>query len=868
MCKKRLKWVFAVVLMVGSVVSATASDVSERKMVWAHYVPWLTPDNASQMSGRFYDFPQCEVGEDPYRAEVLRALDQGIDGFFNDMVAHAGGETSFWDLRPYLKAAEGTPFQFCICLDATVPVTQQVQEIVKMLSTYGDHPNYPKWKDRYLVGTYTYFGWSAEDWRAIRKGCADAGYPIWVVANIESGYKVYTDERLQPYAGLFECAYFFSNNGVAWVDNKSLEQELREAANFCRSHNARFMPCLWPGYYGGWLNGRCSFYQPFLGFDSLLRRYGCARTLDAQWLHVTTWNDHDETTMQTRRLTTANPAMVRAMSREFKGLPSSGESEMQFAYLRETVVGSLLRFEGVRLPSSEKGGVKVRGRILDVDGKPVADLKSRTFAEDWQRHEWIVSTTGLAKSPVLVPEFTLERNGRGRTVRLTASFLVTTCLKNPETVKVSERDRRAIESDFELSWKDGVLRGICKVSGEADLKRAVLYRDERPVTCFTKEKKTILPVFFNGQGRIRLSVANGVIAQAVKSFETKDSRNFKWDAQSILSEMTQGWMRMTARIEAEPQTELEFFVMRERKVLKPMDLVGQDVHRVGQGSICLVPDGTLYDLPSLGLRSGTLNLSVWSAKPDPTSAFWVEFEFADGTFAESRVRYPFALSTAPVALDVIETEVTLEHTSGAAGLPDARPFLTADADLPVRGSRSLTARVSPFCIREEYFDCADETSDDLSLPQRRWPMGPFRLACTFTLLAPDGAEHPILFKDGGNEGPELKLLADGRLAASYCGGGGRGFAEFSYTVNTKQPLQKGKQVVVTLVRNKDRFALYLDGTLQQQVKVPPLRVFGNLSPKVGKGMTGKDPKFGKLKDLAFSGNPSKLLRNELHPGTK
>ena len=71
--------------------SLLAADVSERKMVWAHYVPWLTPDNASQMGGRFYDFPQCEVGKDPFRAEVLRALDQGIDGFFNDMAPPRSG---------------------------------------------------------------------------------------------------------------------------------------------------------------------------------------------------------------------------------------------------------------------------------------------------------------------------------------------------------------------------------------------------------------------------------------------------------------------------------------------------------------------------------------------------------------------------------------------------------------------------------------------------------------------------------------------------------------------------------------------------------------------------------------------------------
>ena len=88
-----------------------AADVSERKMVWAHYVPWFTPDNVSQMPDRYYDFPQHDAGADPFREEVRRAIALGVDGFFNDMVAHAGGTTAFWDLRPFLKAAEGTDFQ-------------------------------------------------------------------------------------------------------------------------------------------------------------------------------------------------------------------------------------------------------------------------------------------------------------------------------------------------------------------------------------------------------------------------------------------------------------------------------------------------------------------------------------------------------------------------------------------------------------------------------------------------------------------------------------------------------------------------------------------------------------------------------------
>ena len=51
-----------------------AADVSGRKMVWAHYVPWYTPDNASQIAHRFHSYPQTEVGGNPFRAEIERAM--------------------------------------------------------------------------------------------------------------------------------------------------------------------------------------------------------------------------------------------------------------------------------------------------------------------------------------------------------------------------------------------------------------------------------------------------------------------------------------------------------------------------------------------------------------------------------------------------------------------------------------------------------------------------------------------------------------------------------------------------------------------------------------------------------------------------
>ena len=849
---KKLGWIVAGALCAAAL-NGSAADVSGRKMVWAHYVPWLTPDNASQMSDRFYDFPQFEVGTDPFRAEIERAMAEGIDGFFNDMVAHKGGMTSFWDLRPFLKAAEGTPFQFGICLDAKIPVDQQVKELVKMLSTYGDHPNYPKWKDRYVVDTYTYFAWSPDEWRAIRKGCADAGYPIYVIANIETGYTAYSDAKLDPYAGLFERAYYFSNNGCAFTGWKPMETEFDAAAAWCARHGAAFMPCLWPGYYGGWMNGRCCYYQPFLGFGALMRRYDWSRTQRTDWLHVTTWNDHDETTLQSRRLATGNPPIVRAMSAEFKGAAPAARTEVVFAYLRETMPGTLLRLEAMRLPSADAAPVEVSGKLLDREGKALAELPARTLAGNWNRGEWVVSTTALAASPVLVPQFTVG----SRTVTLPPVFLVTTCLKNPETVKISVNDRRAVKSGFGVEWKDGILSGYCAFESDVELKRAVLYRNEHPVTAFTRGKGTVLPVYFNGNGNLELGVANGRVACAVKSFETNGAPHFAWNESRIVSRMAPGWMRHTARIETTDATELTLKIGNDSRKVTPRQLAAGRPIRIGTAQIRLSIDGTLYDLPPVGGKRDKLELSVWSEKPEPTDAFWVEFEFADGTFAETRVKYPFATGDEPVEMDVVETAVTLEQTSGASGLPDAKVFLTPEAELPVRGTRVVPARVSPFSIRRERFDFENAPMARPALPQRRWPMGAFRFTCAFTPLATDGAAHPILVTGGWNEGPELALRTDGRLEAKFASEG-----KFAYAVKTREPLAHGKKARITLVNDCRAFRLFLDGVEQGCCAVDPVRVYGNLSPTIGAGINGTNPTVGLLHDLEFSGDPKTPLAAE------
>ena len=98
-----------------------AREAGNEKLVWAHYVPWFNPMNGSSMIAGYYNFPTQQASGNQikdYRAEIELARQQGINGFFADVVIKPNGETHFSaQVKMMLKAAEGTDFMIAPCLD-------------------------------------------------------------------------------------------------------------------------------------------------------------------------------------------------------------------------------------------------------------------------------------------------------------------------------------------------------------------------------------------------------------------------------------------------------------------------------------------------------------------------------------------------------------------------------------------------------------------------------------------------------------------------------------------------------------------------------------------------------------------------------
>lgn len=845
----------------GTLLSASVfgGELAGRKMVWAHVVDWFTPDNVSQMPERFYNEPQHDRGAHPYHGETRRALDMGIDGFFVDVCVVDKGASAFWDLRRRLEAAEGTPFQVGICLDHRTTVTHQAEEIIRMLSVYGNHPNYPKLNGRYVVDTYTFFSWTPGEWKEMLRLCREAGYPLHLIANVETGFDPFTEAKLEKYVDVFDEAYYFSILARAHSGTERLPDVIRRTDVFCKAHGKRFMPCLWPGYFGAWLDGRNCFYQPKCGFGTMQARYEAALETKADWLHLTTWNDHDETTLEPRRLTTGYLREIRARAREFKGLSPSAENDVHFAYLREVLPGTVHRFAAMRMPCAKYDACTVAGCLRDAEGRKLYDLQPKTLGNrGWAEVEWLVGTTTLAANPVLVPEFTVTDAKGAKTVTLPPVFVFAPSSRNPETVKVSLHDRRALKNDLSVTYADGVLKASCSFDASVPVHRATLYCNERPVTGFrvTRDasvtgatRTTVLPLCFHGHHTVTLVPENGEILCGIKSFETNGMQHYSWSAKGMRSGLTPTWMRFSALVAASENTRLAFSSAGETRTFTARELVRDGRYVLKDGSIELSPDCTLRDMSPLDCAKDTLELAVWSRAPEPTDAYWVQYEFADGTHAESRVVHPFAKERVPVPLNVVETPVTIDWTSGASGQPGTCPFTSPCDQWPVREMRVVETKVSPLSIRRHRVPMAGSPRPRAKLMVREWPMGAFRLTCGLVPHAADGKDHGVLLVGGWQEGPRLRLLSDGRLEGAYLCEAGRD--KFCVAVTSREPLVRGKTYRIELGSDCRELVLTIDGVKQNSASLSPRRVYGNCQPSLGEGVNGANPAVAELFDLVF-----------------
>ena len=869
--------------------AAFAADLDERRLVWAHYVGWTIPTEVSLPPARHYEFPVHERGEEPFKDEINRALAAGIDGFFVDVSILTKWRPGFYfNVEALLKASEGTPFMVAPCLDLKTTVSNQIDQIVWMMKRFGDHPNYPKIRGKYVLATYTYHIWTPDEWRQMLDGCAAAGCPIYLVGNVKPSCGVLLPKRLEEYKDVFDVCYSFAYTGR---EQLTVAEENRGVGEWCKANGKLFMPCIHPGYIGGWMSWNNATYIPFEGNGKFIRDLSSALER-GEWLHLTSWNDNVETTLQPMASTPGYRRLLRAATDEFKRLPASAESaDVLFAYHREELPGTLIRIEALRLPSKEKGALAVSGRLTGDGGRTVAKLKAQKLSKPWQRVEWLVPSGGFADESEIEPVFEMVSASRKVSAAFPHLSIRTPWIENQVTVRATFADMAKVDSALEIRRKGkSALEATLKFKSPAKVRRAILYRNDRPAGQFGAKGGDLsgIPLLFRGACRFELKCdGKSRIALAMRKSGKIGYDGFYWDNSKIVNRPHVTYEdRISAWVEGEEDAALEFSSDEGGTVaVKLSELAAKRRFPLRNGTLELsaFPDCTLREMPTLGLSEGELRLRLFDRAPYSGDVYFVRFELENSTIAESvRIR-PFAGEKELVEMPILETPITIETYPGRLGLPQIVPnvvyneFLTPDGELPIKNTSVVRRKVAAGALRREYwafegsgksavsdrwadvskaefgegpggrkalkFDGASGRS--VRLPIRMWPMDSATVEFDIAPEPPDGKPRTIIRRDGWGAAFTVRQLGDGRLEAVWSGVGCGGVWDVKcaekFTVAGSTPVRPGRWTRVKLVNDHAKIRLYVDGRPDGETAVRPFRVYGPSTVYIGVDKPGSEP---------------------------
>lgn len=896
----------AIPLALAVLSSAFAGEVGSRKMVFAHNTPWFRPSDGSLFADWYFNYPLAQVKDTPKKEEeglkldVRNAIRAGIDGMFLDFGATNNGPcTWWWMLGLYLEAAEGTDFQVGMCLDVPATAEYWGNEIVRILKQNGGHPNYPKCGGKYVVCTYSFLPMEPETWRGIRKIAHDAGYDLYVIANVAPLPKEELDlDRLDRYADCFDCLYMFDSPGHA---PKPPRVNNRILADYCAKKGKRFMPCLHPGYYGAWLVGN-DFYGPFRGVDQLWDTFDSARTFRPQWVHMTTWNDMMETAILERAYTFGQSRLVRYFAEELKGLaPVTSAPEIIVAYHREELPGTLFRLEAASLPCAEKGPLTICGRLLTQDGRPVRGLEVRTLRTDaFTCVEWLVPTTDLARHPELTPEFTVASASGARTVKTPTVYFTPSWLQNAVTVTVP-LSRMLLDFTNALDIRKTAAGISAAISFDAPepIRRATLIRNDRPLALFTPEARTnehqLAVCISNVLDPSFIVLRKGRVLRAVKKGQSKAHPacyQFDWNETSIFTDNTNYGPIGAMFSGADGAT----VTLKPKDGHPPVSVVLEELSRRQRvktelGTLAVRPDVTHLDGPALELRKGSLAVNVFLDVCAPWDRYYVRYETMSGKVFMTPTVHPFAQGAETVRLPVLETDTSLETSSGCAGLCyfGQNEFLTPREQVPVKGFAVRETEVSSLINRRMHWafdgDGTEESgnfgvavpkdflstngcsggclvftgeSRNLRLPSRTWPMGGF--GHIGFALNPDpytGDRQSVIYKDGWSDGLSVALLPDGRLEVAR-----------EYNVDPRLETVHGKDVLMSRTKlpagrwtrveldgTAAELVLRLDGREDGRIPLKAIRSYGNGRTYLGGGDPDAVPYRGRLDELEIEALP-------------
>ncbi len=908
---------YALTVLIGGVLMAptrlAAAEPAPKleKLVWCHYTAWHHPTSTDFAISRYYNFPwlrPCGQELADYRHEIELAQSSGIDGFFVDLTGGDKKPTGYIDhLARLLQAAEGTTFLVGPCLDNAHPnLDWQVAELEKLLARCADHPNYPKVDGRPVVNTYSCMGRTPEQWRYIREKLREKGREIFLGADLGQGFKPAKAESAAAYAAEFDLLTSFHESGIR---GQTIREVFDLFAHAARTHGHYWMPPVSPGYIGAWLNGRNDFYQPHLGFDQLWDCWQAILPGQADWVHLTTWNDHDETPLMPTSFDFGTAVKLnRAWTDRWRGKPYQTEQpEVCFAYHREEIAGTVWRLEALSLPCQIGQSVELAGELLGPDGAVLAQLPPHALSlRDFDRTEWNVPTAALAAVPAVTPRLTLTVLGDpaapAEPARYLPAFLpVSGWIQNQVTVRVPWSKLSERRAELKVAQTGARLTAGLKIEAGEPLAHVSLWRNDRPLGEFAaaaaaETDAAELNVWLHPLAACayQLRVEGGRIEFADRDF-TDDGQELTVDETTLRTGRSMPWNTIGLRLRATPETKL--FITLDGKgqteqATTAAELLAGNVLAVGEPKPLLTmeladSDVGLLRRPALDGApvSAELSLALLSRPARENDLFTARAETVSGRIIFANFAAPFCAGVPARTMNLIQTCVNLETTSGATGMPGGREFLFVP---PFRQPRLTQAPVHPAAFRSGRWTFERSAADDLGeRPFRQaksfgWKSGSgliqpggrdgghclaldgqtkvdFRLrsyplgACTIDFYLNPAAtpekRQTILTRSGWTSAFSFFLQPDGRLEVIRDGG--------DLTPKTSlvgdRPLPVGQWTRVTLSFDECVAKLFLDGAPAGEMPVEPRREYGNCTAHLGATENGFA---GQIDDLTFLSWPA------------
>lgn len=904
--------IFVIISIITSAVDLQTPNGGLKKTVWIHYTGWHNPLDNGFAIGKYYNYPifsstRSQIAD--YRKEFKLAKQQGIDGFLIDLVSRDGKKTNYVQhMKKLLKAAEGMDFWIGPCLDQTPSPEWQSVELTRILKECGNHPNFPKIGKKYLVVTYSWYEQGPENWRKIRKALADKGYPLYLVANMKRAFDKIEPELYDKFSGTYEMVYSFGYLGLAGENIDIVYDRMIKCA---AKNDATWMCTVVPGYIGAWMNGRNDYYQPHLGFDRVLQHFDIIHSQKPQWIHLTSWNDHDETPFMPMAFEFGgNSRINRYLLDRWRKHTLPAKSQVLFAYHREEIVGTVLRIESLFLPGKRSRTVTISGQLIAPDGKTMYKLAKQTLnksaAKAYVRNEWNIPTAKLAAVPALTPIITIMENGKSRTAKLPPVMLKTGWLQNQTTMKVPFALMTSGKATLTTSQKGNLLTANVKFNCGEKVVRAELFRNDRPIGPLTL-KATENPLLFAqfcylNRNRFAIRLYKGHIVAAARFSTDNQSPYFAWTNDAVVSLNNARWHQVKMQITMNQDGRFINKVNRSNaQEVTLKQLLNSHILRLGgkKPELALVMDNfdnNLNDRPAMqGMNSGKLFLKLWSRKKLTNDMFYVQFKTESGKIFFSPIITPF-IEQKPVKMRVVQTMVNLETSSGATGQPGYKhtgfmttpPFTKPEVIETIIHPANLRAGRWTFDLEAWDFlgerplqsvqktfwkDCGNyiiknghdggrclnlNGKSTVKLRCRIWPMGP----CTIDFfLKPEGkitAKQSIIKRLGWTSAFNFYLLQNGKLEVIR-----NGLINHTESVSmiSSKPLTSGKWTRIRLVYDGKNAELFCNGKLVAKKAMPFHMVYGNCTVAIG----GKGGFTGQFDDLTILSYPAKPRSGKFPP---